>query len=274
MSRDLDAEFGGDFKYGVTANVTADLTVNTDFAQVEVDEQQVNLTRFSLFLPEKRDFFLEGRGNFDFARGGAGGGFSQTGSDTPTLFYSRRIGLNRGRVIPIDVGGRLTGKVGSWGLGAVNIQSGEEEFSRTDSTNFTVLRVKRDILRRSTIGAIFTNRSIGASAALPGRNQAYGVDGAFCVLPERRRRRLLRAHRHRRPGRRQRELPGPRRVGAGSLRRPRRVPEGGRGLQSRDRLPAPDQLREELAVPALQPAAEEHRGGAQVHHSRRRSTTS
>ena len=79
MSGDLDAEFGGDFKYGVTANVTADLTVNTDFAQVEVDEQQVNLTRFSLFLPEKRDFFLEGRGNFDFARGGAGGGFSQTG---------------------------------------------------------------------------------------------------------------------------------------------------------------------------------------------------
>jgi hypothetical protein len=179
VSRDLDAEFGGDFKYGVTANVTADLTVNTDFAQVEVDEQQVNLTRFSLFLPEKRDFFLEGRGNFDFARGGAGGGFSQTGSDTPTLFYSRRIGLNRGRVIPINVGGRLTGKVGSWGIGAVNIQSGDEEFSRTESTNFTVLRVKRDILRRSTIGAIFTNRSIGASAALPGRNQAYGVDGAF-----------------------------------------------------------------------------------------------
>ena len=73
VSDDLDAEFGGDFKYGVTANLTADLTVNTDFAQVEVDEQQVNLTRFSLFFPEKRDFFLEGRGNFDFARGGAGG---------------------------------------------------------------------------------------------------------------------------------------------------------------------------------------------------------
>jgi Domain of unknown function (DUF5916) len=176
---DPDSEFGGDFKYGVTANLTADLTVNTDFAQVEVDEQQVNLTRFSLFLPEKRDFFLEGRGNFDFARGGASGGFSQTASDTPTLFYSRRIGLNRGRVIPIDVGGRLTGKVGGWGIGAVNIQADDEETSRTEATNFTVLRVKRDILRRSTIGAIYTNRSVGATAALPGRNQAYGVDAAF-----------------------------------------------------------------------------------------------
>jgi hypothetical protein len=176
---DPDAEFGGDFKYGVTANLTADVTVNTDFAQVEVDEQQVNLTRFSLFLPEKRDFFLEGRGNFDFARGGAGGGFSQTASDTPTLFYSRRIGLNRGRVVPIDVGGRLTGKAGGWGIGAVNIQADDEETSGTPATNFTVLRVKRDILRRSTIGAIYTNRSKGATAALPGRNQAYGVDAAF-----------------------------------------------------------------------------------------------
>jgi hypothetical protein len=182
ISQDADAEVGGDFKYGVTANVTADLTVNTDFAQVEVDEQQVNLTRFSLFLPEKRDFFLEGRGNFDFARGGAGGNASQTGSDTPTLFYSRRIGLNRGRVIPIDVGGRLTGKVGSWGIGAVNIQSGDELSSATEETNFTVLRVKRDILRRSTIGAIFTNRSVGATVARPGRNQAYGVDAAFAFF--------------------------------------------------------------------------------------------
>jgi hypothetical protein len=179
VEADPDSEFGGDFKYGVTANLTADLTVNTDFAQVEVDEQQVNLTRFSLFLPEKRDFFLEGRGNFDFARGGAGGGFSQTGSDTPTLFYSRRIGLNRNRVVPIDVGGRLTGKVGRWGIGAVNIQADDEQTSRTEATNFTVLRVKRDILRRSTIGAIYTNRSVGATPALPGRNQAYGMDAAF-----------------------------------------------------------------------------------------------
>ena len=74
LSGDNDGDIGGDLKYGITANLTADLTVNTDFAQVEIDEQQVNLTRFNLFLPEKRDFFLEGRGLFDFARGGASGG--------------------------------------------------------------------------------------------------------------------------------------------------------------------------------------------------------
>ena len=95
-------------KYGVTANLTADLTVNTDFAQVEVDEQQVNLTRFSLLLPEKRDFFLEGRGIFDFGRGGDAVGRRQSGGGHQrprrTLFYSRRIGLNSGRVVPIDVG--------------------------------------------------------------------------------------------------------------------------------------------------------------------------
>ena len=166
-------------KYGVTANLTADATVNTDFAQVEIDEQQVNLTRFSLFFPEKRDFFLEGRGIFDFARGGAGaqtqGG--ATTSDLPYLFYSRRIGLNRTREIPIDVGGRLTGKAGKYAIGAMNIQTGDESVSRTEPTNFTVLRVKRDVLRRSAIGAMFTNRSVLSLG--PGQNQGYGVDGAF-----------------------------------------------------------------------------------------------
>jgi hypothetical protein len=183
VSNQLDANIGGDVKYGVTANLTADFTVNTDFAQVEIDEQQVNLTRFSLFFPEKRDFFLEGRGVFDFARGGAGasgGGFgagSDGAADTPYLFYSRRIGLNRNRVIPITVGGRLTGKVGNFGVGVMNIQAGEDEVSLTPDTNFTVVRVKRDVLRRSTIGAMFTNRSAGV--ARPGSNQGYGVDAAF-----------------------------------------------------------------------------------------------
>ena len=73
LSNDLTGDLGGDLKYGLTANLTADFTYNTDFAQVEIDEQQVNLTRFSLFFPEKRDFFLEGRGIFDFARGGVTG---------------------------------------------------------------------------------------------------------------------------------------------------------------------------------------------------------
>lgn len=176
ISNDFDAAVGGDLKYGVNANLTADFTVNTDFAQVEIDEQQVNLTRFSLFFPEKRDFFLEGRGVFDFARGGSGAG-SSTSNDTPYLFYSRRIGLNRGRVVPIDAGARLTGKIGGYGVGVMNIQQGDEAASLTDPTNFTVLRVKRDILRRSTIGAMFTNRS--DSTLVSGSNQAYGVDGAF-----------------------------------------------------------------------------------------------
>ena len=183
---DNDGDIGGDLKYGVTANLTADLTVNTDFAQVEIDEQQVNLTRFNLFLPEKREFFLEGRGLFDFGRGGAsgggtggipGGGFGGS-SDVPYMFYSRRIGLNRGRVVPIDVGGRLTGKVGGWGVGVLNIQTGDETASASPSTNFTVARIKRDILRRSAIGAMFTNRN-ELSSNLEGSNQAYGVDAAF-----------------------------------------------------------------------------------------------
>ncbi len=175
---ELGGDLGGDVKYGLTPNLTADFTVNTDFAQVEIDEQQVNLTRFSLFFPEKRDFFLEGRGIFDFARGGAGaqqGGV--TTSDTPYLFYSRRIGLNRGRIVPIDFGSRLTGKIGRYGVGLMNIQTGDESVSRTDPTNFTVLRVKRDVLRRSAIGAMMTNRSV--SGVGPGSNQAYGLDGAF-----------------------------------------------------------------------------------------------
>jgi hypothetical protein len=177
VTNDLGGDIGGDAKYGITPNLTADFTVNTDFAQVEIDEQQVNLTRFSLFFPEKRDFFLEGRGIFDFARGNLAM-FSSTGAtDTPYLFYSRRIGLNAGRVIPIVGGGRLTGKVGPYAVGIMNIQTGDESVSKTEATNFTVVRVKRDVLRRSAIGLIATNRSVSTLGT--GSNQAYGVDGAF-----------------------------------------------------------------------------------------------
>ncbi len=181
---DLSRDIGIDAKYGITANLTADLTVNTDFAQVEIDEQQVNLTRFNLFFPEKRDFFLEGRGMFDFGQTASAGAPGQTQSTggtgtatVPALFYSRRIGLNRNRVIPITAGGRLTGKTGKYGVGLINIETGDEDVSKTLATNFTVLRVKRDILRRSSIGAMFTNRS--KSIGSTGSNQAYGVDAAF-----------------------------------------------------------------------------------------------
>jgi hypothetical protein len=189
VSNDVDAGYGGDLKYGITANLTADVTVRTDFAQVEVDEQQLNLTRFQLQFPEKRDFFLESRGTFDFGRnstGGGGGlqlGFGSGGNSNPSvgapqLFYSRRIGLNAGAVIPINVGGRLTGKPGRTTIGALNLQTAEEDVSATPSTNFTVLRVRRDVLRRSVVGAMLTNRS--QSALVPGEaNMAFGVDGTF-----------------------------------------------------------------------------------------------
>lgn len=170
--------FGGNLgldlvKYGVTENLTADFTVNTDFAQVEADEQQVNLTRFSLFFPEKREFFLENQGTFGF--GGTSG--SSRGSDAPVMFYSRRIGLNEGREVPIRAGGRLTGRVGKFSLGLLNIQTGVEEVSAALNTNFTVVRLKRDLLRRSSVGAIITNRS--ALTEGPGTSQTYGADAGF-----------------------------------------------------------------------------------------------
>jgi len=178
-----DGDFGLDVKYGITDALTADITYNTDFAQVEVDEQQVNLTRFSLFFPEKREFFLEGRGIFDFARGGfraGGGGGFFGGGNAPTLFYSRRIGLQAGEVVPILGGGRVTGKVGMFDIGALSISTDDQLLGAAESTNFTVVRLKRDILRRSAIGGIFTNRSVAVDGA--GSSQAYGLDATLAFF--------------------------------------------------------------------------------------------
>jgi hypothetical protein len=173
IANDVDNDIGIDVKYGLTQNLTADFTYNTDFAQVEADEQQVNLTRFSLFFPEKREFFLENRGLFGF-----GGVDTGSGGDTPVLFYSRRIGFDMGRQVPIDAGGRVTGRVGRYSLGMLNIGSAEQ--GPAPATNFSVVRVKRDILRRSSVGLIFTGRSNieGGTAS----NQAYGVDGTFAFF--------------------------------------------------------------------------------------------
>ena len=174
---------GVDIKYGLTQNLTADFTYNTDFAQVEVDEQQVNLTRFNLFFPEKREFFLEGRGIFEFARGSfrtarsLGRQSVFGGGDAPTIFYSRQIGLQGSDVVPILGGGRLTGKVGPFDVGALNIQTGSLADAGLAGTNFSVLRIRRDLLRRSSIGMIATNRSV--SLVGDGANQAIGVDAAF-----------------------------------------------------------------------------------------------
>jgi hypothetical protein len=176
VSNDRDGDIGLDLKYGVTQNLTADFTVNTDFAQVEVDEQQVNLTRFNLFFPEKRDFFLEGQGIFAFA-GRQGSGLTAGIGDTPYLFFSRRIGLDGGREVPIRGGGRLTGKMGAFTIGVLNVATGDQADVHAVPTNFAVVRLKRDVLRHSSIGAMVTHRSDLVGRA--GSNDGYGVDATF-----------------------------------------------------------------------------------------------
>lgn len=189
VSNEGDGNIGVDVKWGVKQTLVADLTVNTDFAQVEDDQQVVNLSRFSVLFPEKRDFFLEGADTFNFANGsagtggtGGGGGSAGSGQNTstaPTIFYSRRIGLNNGLEVPIRAGGRLLGRSGLWRYGILNIQTAESTDANTPSTNFSVLRVNRDFLKRSRVGAIFTRRDPVAAAKIGQSaqdNLAYGLD--------------------------------------------------------------------------------------------------
>lgn len=170
-ANDVTGDAGVDLKYGLTRGLTADVTINTDFAQVEVDEEQVNLTRFSLFFPEKRDFFLEGQGVFTF--GGRQASAWGPGGDTPVLFYSRRVGLDAGVIAPIRVGARVTGRAGKYTMGLLDVQSGPAGMT-TSPTNFAVVRLRRDILRRGTIGVLATNRSALVDGS--GSNQVFGVD--------------------------------------------------------------------------------------------------
>lgn len=155
---------GGDLKYGLTPNMTLDVTFNTDFSQVESDVDQVNLTQFSLFFPEKREFFLENAGLFTF-------GSSRTGPTRETeMFFSRRIGLfdvapGDTREVPIIGGARVTGKAGRFNVGVMNITTDETTFLKTDSTtvfvprtNFTIARMSRDIFAKSNVGFIAMNK--------------------------------------------------------------------------------------------------------------------
>jgi len=167
-------ELGVDVKFGITNNLTADFTYNTDFAQVEVDERQVNLTRFNLFYPEKREFFLEGEGNFDFSQ--------PRSLDVPTMFFSRRIGLEKGQIVPIEAGARVTGKIGDFDIGALNIGTDAVNSVNIEANDFSVLRIKRDVLSRSTVGMLFTERS--ESLIGEGSNQLYGIDGSFDFLDD------------------------------------------------------------------------------------------
>jgi hypothetical protein len=184
IDNDVTADAGLDVKYAITQNLTADFTVNTDFAQVEVDEQQVNLTRFGLSFPEKREFFLESRGIFNFATGGVGfGGPGGGGGEAPTMFYSRRMGLQGSTPVPILGGARLTGKVGAFDVGALSIQTADDDAIGAESTNFSVLRLRRDILARSSVGVLFQNRSHSVVAA-DGSNQAWGLDGTFGITTD------------------------------------------------------------------------------------------
>ncbi len=179
---DVDREYdaGFDVKYGVTSGLTWDFTVNTDFSQVEADEQQVNLTRFNLFFPEKRDFFLENSGVFQFGAGsqggggGGGGGGRQNASQDMIFFFSRQIGLSpSGDAIPLLAGTRLTGRVGGWSVGALNIQQREKNLS--PSTNFTALRLRRDILANSDVGVMMLNKDPNGAD----HNRAFGADANF-----------------------------------------------------------------------------------------------
>jgi uncharacterized protein DUF5916/cellulose/xylan binding protein with CBM9 domain len=166
-------EVGLDVKQTLGSNLTLDLTVNTDFAQVEADDQQVNLTRFSLFFPEKRQFFQERAGIFEFSTG-----------RTDRLFHTRTIGLSSAGPVRILGGGRLVGRVGKWDLGVIDMQTARENFDsgsgRTTipTENFGVLRLRRQVINEySYAGGILTSR-IGEDGAY---NTTYGLDGIIRV---------------------------------------------------------------------------------------------
>ncbi len=175
---DRDADAGVDLKWGITPNMTLDVTVNTDFAQVEADEEQVNLTRFDLFFPEKRPFFLENASTFQFGS-----------PQQIDLFFSRRIGLSglgaSGVPIPIIAGARLSGKVGAWRTGFLDIQTDSEHDPNGNllaaANNFGVARVQREF-GRSSFGGIFVNRQgTGSYSGDNDWNRAYGVDANLAV---------------------------------------------------------------------------------------------
>ncbi|HEY3093922.1 MAG TPA: DUF5916 domain-containing protein, partial [Vicinamibacterales bacterium] len=152
-----DANAGVDLFYSVTPGLRANLTVNTDFAQAEVDQRQVNLTRFSLLFPEKRDFFLDGALFFDFASANIGGNFEGANNADVLPFFTRRIGLDEhGNPQRIDLGGKLLGQAGDFDVGVLQVHTGEED--AVPGEDFLVGRVKRRMLRQSYVGALYTLR--------------------------------------------------------------------------------------------------------------------
>ena len=163
-------DLGFDVKYGVASGMNLDVTVNTDFAQVEVDEQQVNLTRFPLFFPEKRDFFLENAGMFSVK--------SQGIRPLADMFFTRRVGLTNGQPVPILAGTRLTGKVDRHNIAVMNIQT--QEVGSRPGENFFVARYSRDIFARSKVGGMIINKEAIGDAAY---NRTFAVDTSLTPHP-------------------------------------------------------------------------------------------
>ncbi len=167
-----DSDIGLDIKYGVTAGLNLDVTINTDFAQAEVDDEQVNLTRFPLFFPEKREFFLENAGQFTV-------GTTNSTGRIADLFFSRRIGLtDTGADVPILGGARLTGKVGRNNVAIMDLQT-DEAFG-DPGTNFLVARYSRDVSERSQIGAFFINKEATNAGHF---NRTYAADMNLVITP-------------------------------------------------------------------------------------------
>jgi hypothetical protein len=169
-----DTELGFDAKYSITPSLTLDLTYNTDFAQVEADEQQVNLDRFNLFFPEKRPFFLENAGQFTVGNSGEA-----------QLFFSRRIGIAQdGDVIPIDGGVRVSGKIGEHTNVGFLYMSADSVEDIAPGNQFTVARVNQELGKRSSLGAIFVERNGDGSYLVPeseDKNRTYGLDGRLAI---------------------------------------------------------------------------------------------
>jgi hypothetical protein len=176
---DHDFAVGLDVKAGLTPSLTLDLTVNPDFAQAEADEQQVNLTQFSLFFPEKREFFLENSGMFyfgDIPRNSRSTSRFRPPEEDLLLFFSRRIGLNdTGQEEPLYGGARLTGRAGRFGIGAMTMQS--EPIGAKPANNYTVARLRRDVFSSSDIGVIFLSREPSGSST--DCNRVFGFDANF-----------------------------------------------------------------------------------------------
>ena len=173
--RDLTGDLGVDFKFGLTSALTWDFTYNTDFSQVEADNQQINLTRFSLFFPEKREFFLENSGIFQFSGGSETGPAGTSGRTPPRdmiFFHSRRIGLSDGGApIPILGGTRLTGRAGPFEVGVLNIHQRQQ--GTAPATNFTVARLRRNFAGNSDVGVMMTNKELVDSTHY---NRVIGAD--------------------------------------------------------------------------------------------------